>query len=87
MQVPSAATVIECPEDYPHLFIRVQLRNDDDKPNAMAIQRQISLTGVSRDLDFDNPIQFVLDTHDVYPQNEGLLESVVATTTTRTTSE
>lgn len=77
MQVPEDATVIECPEDYPHLFIRVQLRNDDDKPNAMAIQQQISLTGVSRALDFDNPIQFVLDTHDVYPQNEGLLESVV----------
>ena len=76
MQVPVDATVIECPEDYPHLFIRVQLRNDEDKPNALAIQQQISLTGMSRDLEFTNPIQFVLDTHDVYPQNEGLLESV-----------
>jgi hypothetical protein len=75
-QVPSDATVIECPEDYPHLFIRVQLKTDEDKPNAMAIQDQISLTGLSKDLDFDNPIQFVLDTHDIYPQNEGLLESV-----------
>jgi hypothetical protein len=77
MQVPSDATVIECPEDYPHLFVRVQLKSDEDKPNALAIQDQISLTGLNKDLDFDNPIQFVLDTHDIYPQNEGLLASVV----------
>lgn len=77
MRVPSNATVIECPEDYPHLFIRVQLKSNEDKPNAMAIQDQISLAGQSRDLDFENPIQFVLDTHDVYPQNEGLLASVL----------
>jgi len=76
MQVPSGATVIECPEDYPHLFIRVQLKSDEDKPNAMAIQGQISLTGVSKELDFDDPIQFVLDTHDISAQNEGLLASV-----------
>jgi len=77
MQVPSEATVIKCREDYPHLFIRVQLRNDADKPNSMAIQQQISLTGASRELGFDNPIRFVLDTHDIYPENEGLLESAV----------
>jgi hypothetical protein len=77
MQVPSEATVIECREDYPHLFIRVQLRNDADKPNSMAIQQQISLTGASGELGFDNPIRFVLDTHDIYPENEGLLESAV----------
>jgi hypothetical protein len=77
MQVPSEATVIECLEDYPHLFIRVQLKNNEDKPNTMAIQDRISLTGVSNDLDFDDPIQFVLDTHDIYPQNEGLLASAV----------
>ena len=75
-EVPSGATVIECPGDYPHLFIRVQLRNDADRANALAIQEQISLTGESKELDFDNPIEFVLDTHDVYPQNEGLLASV-----------
>jgi len=77
MQVPPEATVIECREDYPHLFIRTQLRNDADKPNSTAIQQQISLAGASRDLDLDNPIRFVLDTHDIYAQNEGLLESVV----------
>jgi hypothetical protein len=76
-EVPAGATVIECPGDYPHLFIRVQLRDDSDKPNAMAIQSQVSLAGVSKDLGFDNPIAFVLDTHDVYPQNEGLLASVL----------
>jgi hypothetical protein len=43
----------------------------------MAIQEQISLTGVGKDLDFGNPIEFVLDTHDVYPQNEGFLASVL----------
>jgi hypothetical protein len=77
MEAPEGLSVIECPEDYPHLFIRVQLKNDADKPNAMAIQQQIVLTGESKHLDFDNPIQFVLDTHDIYPQNDGLLESVV----------
>lgn len=76
-EVPSDATVIESPGDYPHLFIRVQLKNDADKANAMAIQDQISLTGVSKNLDFDNPIQFVLASHDVYNQNEGLLASVL----------
>jgi hypothetical protein len=78
MRGPSDATTIECPGDYPHLFIRVQLKSDEDKSNAMAIQDQISLTGQSRDLDFENPIQFVLDTHDIYPQNEGLLASVAS---------
>jgi hypothetical protein len=77
MQVPLDAIVIECPEDYPHLFIRVQLKSSEDKPNTMAIQDRISLTGQSGDLDFDNPIQFVLDTHDIYPHNQGLLASVV----------
>jgi hypothetical protein len=77
MQVPSDATVIECPGDYPHLFVRVQLKSDEDKPGALAIQDQISLDGLNKDLEFGNPIQFVLDTHDIYPQNEGLLASVV----------
>jgi hypothetical protein len=75
--IPSAATVIECPGDYPHLFIRVQLRNEADKPNALAIQQRITVTGTSSELDFDNPIQWVLDTHDIYPQNEGPLASVL----------
>ena len=76
-EVPADATIIECRGDYPHLFLRVQLRDEADKPNAMAIQDQVSLTGASNNLDFDNAIQWALDTHDIYPQNEGLLASVL----------
>ena len=74
--VPANAKVIESPGDYPHLFIRVQVKTPEDKPNSLAIQEQIVLTGESNDLDFDDPIQFTIDTHDIYPQNEGVLDSV-----------
>ncbi len=43
MEVPDGATVIESPGDYPHLFIRVQLKNDADKPNIIPIQEKIKL--------------------------------------------
>jgi hypothetical protein len=76
-EIPEGAKVIESPGDYPHLFIRVQMKTPEDKPNTLAIQQQIKLTGESKTLDFDNPIQFTLDTHDIYPQNEGYLTSVV----------
>ena len=76
-EVPDGAKIIECPGDYPHLFIRVQVKTQEDMPNTLAIQQRIELTGVSSSLDFDNPIQFTLDTHDVYPQNEGYLASVL----------
>jgi hypothetical protein len=76
MEVPEGAKVIECPEDYPHLFIRIQLKTDEDKPNVFAIQDQIKLTGVSKPLKIDNYIEFTLATHDVYEENEGLLETV-----------
>ncbi|MCP4897809.1 MAG: DUF1254 domain-containing protein [bacterium] len=75
--VPADAKAIESPGDYPHLFIRTQIKTLEDKPNATAVQDQIVLTGVSKTLDFDNAIQFTLDTHDIYPENEGLLDSVV----------
>jgi len=74
--VPANAKVIESPGDYPHLFIRVQVKTPEDKPNSLAIREQIVLTGESNDLDFDDPIQFTIDTHDIYPQNEGVLDSV-----------
>ena len=77
MEIQSGATVIECPEDYPHLFIRVQVKNDADLANAQAIQETFRLSGESKPLEIDNYIQFTLDTHDVYPENEGILESVV----------
>lgn len=76
MEVLEGAKVIECPEDYPHLFIRIQLKTDEDKPNVYAIQDQIKLTGVSKPLKIDNYIEFTLATHDVYEENEGLLETV-----------
>ena len=76
MEVPAGAKVIESPGDYPHLFIRVQVKTAEDLPNTLAIQEKIVLTGVSKTLDFDNPIEFTIATHDVYPQNEGLLASV-----------
>jgi hypothetical protein len=76
IEIPEGATVIECPEDYPHLFVRIQLKTDEDKPNVYAIQNQIKLTGVSKPLQIDNYIEFTLATHDVYAENEGLLETV-----------
>ncbi len=75
--VPAGATVIESPGDYPHLFIRAQLFTTEDTPNCTAIQEQITLEGVSKPLEFDNAIQFTIDTHDIYPENEGLLASVL----------
>jgi hypothetical protein len=76
MKAPEGAKVIESPGDYPHLFIRVQIKNAEDRPDSLAVQQQIKLTGVSKKLEFDNPIKFTIDTHDIYPQNEGLLASV-----------
>ena len=77
MDVQHGATVIECPEYYPHLFIRVQVKTPEDMVNTLAIQERISLSGVSKPLEIDNYIQFTLDTHDVYPENEGILETVI----------
>ncbi len=77
MEVEEGATVIECPEDYPHLFIRVQVKNDEDMANTLAIQEILKLTGKSKPLKIDNYIEFTIKTHDIYKKNEGLLESVI----------
>lgn len=71
------ATVIQSPGDYPHLFVRIQIKNAADRPGCLAVQKKIKLTGVAKTLEFDNPIQFTIDTHDIYPQNKGLLVSVL----------
>ena len=42
--IPEGSTVIESPGDYPHLFIRIQVKTADDLKNAWAIQDQIKLT-------------------------------------------
>jgi hypothetical protein len=76
MKVPAGAKAIECPEDYPHLFIRIQLKNEEDKPNVFPIQEKIKLTGISKPLEIDNYIEFTLATHDIYPENKGVLETV-----------
>jgi hypothetical protein len=77
MAVPEGVKVIECPGDYPHLFVRVQIKNDADKPNIPTIQQKIKLAGVSKELTIENPIKFTLETHDVYPQNKEVLASEV----------
>jgi hypothetical protein len=76
MKAPEDATVIECSEDYPHLFVRIQVKNDEDLPNTLAVQETLKLTGESKELKVDNYIEFTLATHDVYEQNKGLLETV-----------
>jgi hypothetical protein len=75
-EVPQDATLIVSPGDYPHLFIRVQIKTPEDRDNALAVQSQIKLTGESKTLVIEDPIAFTLKTHDIYPQNEGLLASV-----------
>ena len=77
MEVPDGAKVIESPGDYPHLFIRTQVKTPEDMVNTIAIQEKITLTGESKPLEFDNPIEFTLATHDVYQQNQGYLDSVL----------
>jgi hypothetical protein len=79
METPEGATVIECPGDYPHLFVRVQVKNAADMQNIPPIQQGIKLTAASSNtaLTIENPVQFTLDTHDVYPQNLEYLTSAV----------
>lgn len=76
--VPEGATTIECPGDYPHLFLRIQVKNDADKPNIPPIQQEIKLTAAaSNPLTIASPVEFTLETHDVYPQNKGTLASAI----------
>jgi hypothetical protein len=77
MEVPEEATVIESRGDYPHLFVRVQVRNDADKPYIPPIQQQIQLTGTSHTLSIGNPLKFTLESHDIYPQNKEYFDSAM----------
>jgi hypothetical protein len=77
MEVPEGVKVIESPGDYPHLFIRIQVKTPEDLVNTLAVQEQIKLTGESKILEIDNYIKFTLNTHDIYPQNQGILDKVV----------
>ena len=76
VSAPNGAKVIESPGDYPHLFVRIQVKTPEDMPNTLAIQEKIKLDGVSKDLKIDNYVEFTLATHDVYEQNQGLLDTV-----------
>ncbi len=77
MEVPEGSTVIECPGDYPHLFIRIQVKTADDMVNTLAIQEKITLTGTSKPLTIENYIKHTIATHDVYLQNKDFLEASV----------
>lgn len=64
MKVPEGSTVIESPGDYPHLFIRVQVKTAEDMKNARAIQEKIKLTAVSsKELIIENPIKHTMFIH------------------------
>jgi hypothetical protein len=77
MDVPKGATVIESPGDYPHLFIRIQVKTPEDLKNVYPLQDKIVLTGISKELTIDNPISHTIKTHDVYSQNKETLASAV----------
>ena len=77
MAVPEGATVIESPGDYPHLFIRIQVRTPEDLENVYPLQDKVVLTGTSKELTIENPIFHTIETHDVYPQNKEILASAV----------
>ena len=78
MEVPDGSTVIESPGDYPHIFIRAQVKTPDDIANVNKIQQMIKLTAASsKTLAIENPIKFTLQTQDVYPQNKETLASTV----------
>jgi len=67
--------IIESPGDYPHLFIRTQVKTQEDLQNTFEVQNKIKLNGEVGTFDYDNAIQFTLDTHDIYEQNKGILET------------
>jgi hypothetical protein len=77
MEVPEGVKVIESPGDYPHLFIRAQVKTQDDIANVIPIQQKIKLAGVSKELAIVNPVKFTINTHDVYPQNREFLDAAV----------
>lgn len=77
-EIPDGAKVIESPGDYPHLFIRVQVKTAEDLKNAWAIQEKIKLfSSGSKVLEISDPVAHTLETHDVYPQNLDMLKAAV----------
>lgn len=54
----------------------MQIKTPEDLVNTLEVQEQITLTGESKALAIDNYIDFTINTHDIYPENDGLLASV-----------
>ncbi len=78
MKVPEGVKVIECRGLYPHLFIRVQVKNDADIANVLPIQKKIKLTAPSsKTLTIGDPVKFTIETHDIYPENKKFFISEV----------
>lgn len=78
MKVPEDAIVIESRGLYPHLFIRIQVKNNADIINILPIQKKIKLTAPSsNDLVIEDPVKFTMDTHNIYPENIQFLVSKV----------
>lgn len=76
-KVPEGKVISNNRSTYPHMFIRTQVKNPDDLPNALAIQKKIRLEGKVGSIDFENEIQFTIDTHDIYPQNGDILSEAL----------
>ncbi|WNC70535.1 DUF1254 domain-containing protein [Thalassotalea psychrophila] len=81
-EVP-AGTVIKSRGDYPHVFVRTQAFNSSELENVKKIQDKITLKGVvgSISVKNDDYLQFTINSHDVYDENSGLLESLSQTYT------
>jgi len=67
--------VIKTRSDFPHLFVRTQIKTPSDRANSLEIQKKVTLKGKTGQVDFNNAIKFTFATHDIYPQNEGILSA------------
>ncbi|MEG3219473.1 DUF1254 domain-containing protein [Vibrio gigantis] len=72
-------TVIESRGDHPHVFLRTQVFNVETIAESHVIQDQVTLEApkVGGALTFTDPVQFTLDTSNVYPENLELMKSQV----------
>lgn len=73
-------SVIESRGNYPHIFIRTQVFEPAEIDNVISIQEMIGLEGITKELKIkdEDYVQFTIESHDVYPQNAGLLDSVAS---------
>ncbi len=78
-QAKDGEIVIESRGNHPHVFLRTQVFNLETIEETHDIQDQVVLEAakVGKSLNFEDPIQFTLDTSDVYPENLELMKSRV----------